>query len=177
MRTCRVGNKLTRNLRISRHQRSARLPPPAQASCRACRWFCAGISVATGPKASVACTAGVSSGCGQYNKVGGKEHPQQINPPDHRGESRILQPAICSLFPAHRHAAQHLPVRPYSRLPEQDHRPRLSVIAQPGRFTDSINQCLRRDNPPDCRTFLPGFCGHLTHNFTNKQRKLRVKCG
>lgn len=49
--------------------------PPAQASCRACRWFCAGISVATGPKASVACTAGVSSGCGQYNKVGGKKAP------------------------------------------------------------------------------------------------------
>ncbi|MCZ5067620.1 hypothetical protein O5824_27205, partial [Escherichia coli] len=36
-----------------------------------------------------------------YSEIGSSPHA--------RGESRILQPAMCSLFPAHRHAAQHLP--------------------------------------------------------------------
>ncbi len=80
----RAGNKLAGNRRIGGDQRTARLPPPARASCIAWRALRYGISVATGPKASVECTAGVSSAAGRTAGSAGRTRPGPADPLCHQ---------------------------------------------------------------------------------------------
>jgi hypothetical protein len=122
-----------------------------------------GISVATGPKASVEWTAGVSSGCGQNSRVGGKNAPAACKsalPPRRTaacGDQLIhFLLHVRALFGVDQRAHFHA----FLRRVAHHHFPGGQSAPAHG-----INLALRHDDAANGGTFLPGFGGHLADHF------------